>query len=187
MTGYSYYKLFLIAVLVTLLFPFQVRADEGPEYSASPSGLISASCTMRANPDKNIPQNVAFSVTSKVNGIAVYEFIYDFGDGERQVGSASATHRYEKAGTYAVTSQPVMGSIKVDACKVTVTIKSVATPTPSPKPTVVPTTTPVASSSGMLRQPDTGPSFIYWMSLGGLFAVWIGALLWRRYQYHFSN
>ena len=188
MTGYSFNYLFFIIFIFSIIFPSIVLADEAPQYSSSPSATqtANATCTLSARGSGSYaPADVSFSTVSTVNGKHVDQFTYNFGDGVVTTGSSSLSHRYSQAGSYTVTAQPAVDqNLVVNPCKMTITLKAFpftlqgaspsATPVASPEPTLV------ATTSVMLTQPQTGPSSVYWLSLFGLFAIWLGAELWYQ-------
>ena len=186
MTGYSFRLTLFISLLFLVIFPSFVFADEIPTYSSSPSASKTANATCRLSATRGsgsfAPANIDFSAESTVNGNRVDQFTYDFGDGTISTGSDSLSHRYSQAGSYLVTAQPVVDkNLLVNPCKMTITLKAFPfTATPSPSPASTPTITPVATTAAILRQPETGPSSIYWLSLVGLFAIWLGAELWYQ-------
>jgi hypothetical protein len=82
-----------------------------------------------------------------------------------------------------VTAKPVIDpNLQVNPCKMTITLKAFPFTSQSASPSAMPSTTPsaspVATAAAEIKQPETGPASVYWMSLLGLGIIWFGAELW---------
>lgn len=148
-------------------------------------------CTLKITLPTNTqaPMDVMFKASGAIDGKSVTEFRYVFGDGESATGSGEMKHAYVQSGTYQARVTPVVETgINTPICKGAITVAAPSvTPTPrtspSPSPTATPTTEIASSASTVTEQPKTGPGSWYWVSLGSLFTVWLGALTWYQRQH----
>lgn len=205
MTGYSFNYFFILILIGSLISPPLVGAVDVPSYSSSPSAelrtspstelrtspstvvkpspatrMAQARCTLTARQSNGnvAPIDIQFVTKSIVNGQRVDQFIYDFGDGNKLNGGEALSHRYDSAGTYQITAQPVVDStLIVNPCKMTVTLTSQKDALPEAASSSV-----ALAPATIVTQPETGPSSVYWLSLAGLFTIWLGAELWYRHN-----
>lgn len=155
-----------------------------PEYAASPAATSAQpeiTCTLRTTlpTDTRAPMQITLEATGMMEGKGLSVFRYLFGDGESATGSGRVQHTYVQAGEYQVRVTPVVdGAVDTPICKTKIVVKAGEV-----RPTVLPTATSSAMATAAavtMVQPKTGPSQWYWMSLGVLLVVWLGALKWYR-------
>lgn len=206
-------KLALKVFLWGVILVSSVRADEGvylPNYAASPAAVIveesptptpatkpqpEISCSLRVTLpiNKVAPMEVVFEAGGEMEGKAITQFRYIFGDGESATGSGVMKHKYVAAGRYQARVTPIVEGVgELPICKTTITVEAPkSTPNPTPEPTITAAAgtiasvaTEAASASGdMSEQPKTGLSGWWWGWWISLLMGWLGVVVWRQKQH----
>jgi hypothetical protein len=184
----------LIFLLNLFIFSVPVAAYT-PEYAATPSASAvvvptvtsqtKITCTLKTTLPRTMqaPVEAIFTVSGTADGMTLTTFRYLFGDGESATGSGQMKYVYDEPGSYQVRVTPVVrGEVELPICKTKIVVTGEGVK--KAEATILSSESAVVSTEAASPtvQPKTGPSSLYWMSLGTLLLVWLGALQWYRMQ-----